>query len=150
MPFSTQTRAKLKEAYDLHFAATIERAEKQIILAKSGRMLLNYLDDEPVAPGTERSPFGHQNEARQVLNDAEQELQTWRPNLEPIQTSAGQMSNTLLPAENGEKVKSPTSIQSSEANTGKTASTQAGQQETTSTPETTTQQTDVSKEPTAA
>lgn len=41
------TRAKLKEAFAAQFAAVIERAEKQIILAKSGRALLNLLDDTP-------------------------------------------------------------------------------------------------------
>ena len=92
-----QTRQKLKEAYDLHFAATIERAEKQIILAKYGRRLLNYLDDTPVVPGDVRQPFAHPNDARQVLNDAEQELQAWQPNLEPIHSSAGGLGTNLMP-----------------------------------------------------
>jgi len=92
------TRAKLKEAYDLHFAATIERAEKQIILAKYGRRLLNYLDDTPVVPGDVRQPFAHANDARQVLNDAEQELQMWQPNLEQVHKSNALGSN-LMPNE---------------------------------------------------
>lgn len=92
-----QTRQKLKEAYDLHFAATIERAEKQIILARYGRRLLNYLDDTPVVPGDVRQPFAHTNDARQVLNDAEQELQAWQPNLEPIHSSAGGLGTNLMP-----------------------------------------------------
>lgn len=70
------TRQKIKEAYDVHFAATIERAEKQLILAKHGRRLLNLLDDTPVVPGDVRQPFPHVNEAKQVLYDAEQELQS--------------------------------------------------------------------------
>lgn len=41
------TRAKLKEAYALKFAAVVERAERQITLAKYGRMLLGLLDDTP-------------------------------------------------------------------------------------------------------
>ena len=49
-----QTRQKVKEAFDLQFAATIERAEKQIILAKHGRRMLNLLDDTPVVPGDVR------------------------------------------------------------------------------------------------
>jgi len=92
------TRAKLKEAYDLHLAATIERAEKQIILAKYGRRLLNYLDDTPVVPGDVRQSFAHVNDARQVLSDAEQELQLWQPNLEPVRTSGGLGAN-LMPNE---------------------------------------------------
>ncbi len=89
----------MKEAYDLHFAATIERAEKQIILAKYGRRLLNLLDDTPVVPGDVRQPFSNASEARQVLNDAEQELQQWQPNLEPIHTNAAGMGSNLMPAD---------------------------------------------------
>lgn len=92
------TRQKLKEAYDIHFAATIERAEKQIILAKHGRRLINYLDDTPVVPGDMRQPFGYTQDARQILNDAEAELHAWSPNLEPIQTS-GQLGANLMPTE---------------------------------------------------
>jgi hypothetical protein len=88
----------LNYRYDLHFAATIERAEKQVILAKYGRRLLNYLDDTPVVPGDVRQPFAHANDARQVLNDAEQELQMWQPNLEPVRTSGG-LGTNLMPNE---------------------------------------------------
>jgi Eisosome component PIL1 len=109
-----QTRQKLKEAYDIHFAATIERAEKQIILAKYGRRLLNYLDDAPVVPGDERQPFAHANEARQVLNDAEQELQAWQPHLEPIHSSAGNLGSNLMPSDERENLRSPASAKSSE------------------------------------
>lgn len=41
------TRAKLKEAYAAQFAAVVERSEKQCILARNGRALLNLLDDTP-------------------------------------------------------------------------------------------------------
>jgi hypothetical protein len=85
-------------SYDLHFAATIERAEKQIILAKYGRRLLNYLDDTPVVPGDVRQPFAHAHDARQVLTDAEQELQLWEPNLEPVHMHGGLGAN-LMPNE---------------------------------------------------
>ena len=66
-----QTRQKLKEAYEAEFAATIERAEKQIILAKHGRRLLQLLDDTPVVPGDAKPVYHHASQARQVLNDAE-------------------------------------------------------------------------------
>jgi len=92
------TRQKLKEAYDINFAATIERAEKQLILAKQGRRLLNLLDDTPVVPGDVRTPFEHGNEARQILNDAETELQSWEPTHEPISTS-GAIGTNLMPSE---------------------------------------------------
>ncbi|ETI24943.1 hypothetical protein G647_04313 [Cladophialophora carrionii CBS 160.54] len=93
------TRQKIKEAYDIHFAATIERAEKQIILAKYGRRLLNLLDDTPVVPGDVRQPFAQASEARQILADAEQELQRWEPHLEPIHSNAGGLGSNLMPAD---------------------------------------------------
>ncbi|KAK1657170.1 sphingolipid long chain base-responsive protein LSP1 [Colletotrichum godetiae] len=73
------TRQKLKEAYEAEFAATIERAEKQIILAKHGRRLLHLLDDTPVVPGDMRPTYHHAQQARQILNDAEDDLRDWRP-----------------------------------------------------------------------
>lgn len=81
----------------MHFAATIERAEKQIILARYGRRLLNLLDDTPVVPGDVRQPFEHVHEARKVLSDAEQELQAWEPHLEPIHSNAGGLGSNLMP-----------------------------------------------------
>jgi hypothetical protein len=93
------TRQKVKEAYDIHFAATIERAEKQIILARYGRRLLNLLDDTPVVPGDTRQPFAHERDARQILADAEQDLQGWQPHLEPIHSNAGGLASNLMPAE---------------------------------------------------
>lgn len=97
MTIAVQTRQKLKEAYDLHFAATIERAEKQILLARHGRRLLNLLDDTPVVPGDTRSPFEHAHQARQILNDAEEDLREWTPSLEPIPSSATDMGANLMP-----------------------------------------------------
>lgn len=93
-----QTRQKLKEAYDLHFAATIERAEKQILLARHGRRLLNLLDDTPVVPGDVRPPFEHLHQARQVLNDAEEDLREWTPHLDPVHSSAKNLGHNLMPA----------------------------------------------------
>ncbi|KAI9733913.1 MAG: hypothetical protein M1834_002568 [Cirrosporium novae-zelandiae] len=86
---SNITRQKLKEAYDVQLQAIIERAEKQIILARHGRRLLNLLDDKPVVPGDFRPAFDNGSEARQILNDAEEDLRSWEPNFEPIQSNAG-------------------------------------------------------------
>ncbi|KAI1299130.1 Eisosome component PIL1-domain-containing protein [Xylaria venustula] len=74
------TRKKLREAYDAEFAAVIERAEKQIILAKHGKRLLSLLDDTPVTPGDPRKAYEHGGAARQVLNDAEDDLKSWEKN----------------------------------------------------------------------
>ncbi|KAK5624719.1 hypothetical protein RRF57_000435 [Xylaria bambusicola] len=76
------TRKKLREAYDAEFAAVIERAEKQIILAKHGKRLLTLLDDTPVTPGDVRREYEHGSAARQVLNDAEDDLRSWEKNRE--------------------------------------------------------------------
>ncbi|EXJ88925.1 hypothetical protein A1O3_01989 [Capronia epimyces CBS 606.96] len=92
------TRQKLKEAFDVHFAATIERAEKQLILSRHGRRLLNLLDDTPVVPGDVRQPFEQASEARQILADAEDELLSWQPNVEPIQSNAGGLGSNLVPS----------------------------------------------------
>ncbi|KAJ9499389.1 hypothetical protein LTR99_009559 [Exophiala xenobiotica] len=92
------TRQKVKEAYDLHFAATIERAEKQIILARYGRQLVNLLDDTPVVPGDVRQPFEHSHEARAILSEAESELQAWEPRLEPIHSNAGGLATNAMPS----------------------------------------------------
>lgn len=62
----------------------IERAEKQIILARHVRRLLNFVDDTPVVPGDARQAYEHEAEARQVLEDAENDLRAWRPSVEPI------------------------------------------------------------------
>ncbi|KAL1877248.1 hypothetical protein Plec18167_004937 [Paecilomyces lecythidis] len=90
------TRQKLKEAYDLHLAATIERAEKQIILARQGRRLLNLLDDTPVVPGDPRQPYERGPEARQVLEDADNELRAWERNIEPVERG-GELAPNLMP-----------------------------------------------------
>ena len=91
----------MKGAYDLHFAATIERADKQIILARHGRRLLNLLDDTPIVPGDTRPAFEHGHQARQVLNDAEEDLREWTPNLEPIPSAATEMGVNLMPSQAG-------------------------------------------------
>lgn len=91
------TRQKFKEAYDLHTAAIIERAEKQILLAQQARRLINMLDDAPIVPGEERTPFQHTEAAREVLNDAEGSLRNWTPSVEPIRSAAGQLGSNAMP-----------------------------------------------------
>ncbi|AEO66149.1 uncharacterized protein THITE_2143793 [Thermothielavioides terrestris NRRL 8126] len=72
------TRQKFREAYTAEFLATIERAEKQAILARHGLRLLQLLDDAPVVPGDARPAYTHAPQARQILNDAEDDLREWR------------------------------------------------------------------------
>lgn len=71
------------------------------MLARHGRRLLNLLDDTPVVPGDTRPAFEHGAQARQVLNDAEEDLREWTPNLEPIPSTAGEMGTDLMPAQAG-------------------------------------------------
>jgi hypothetical protein len=94
---SFKTRQKFKEAYDHHFAATIERAEKQIILAKHARRLLNLVDDTPVVPGDLHPPFAGTEEARQVLNDAEDDLRNYELHVEPIHSNSGNLGAGAMP-----------------------------------------------------
>lgn len=69
------------------------------MLARHGRRLLNLLDDTPVVPGDTRPAFEHSHQARQVLNDAEEDLREWTPNLEPIPSAATEMGVNLMPAQ---------------------------------------------------
>ncbi|PYI19961.1 hypothetical protein BO99DRAFT_383412 [Aspergillus violaceofuscus CBS 115571] len=92
------TRSKFKEAYDIHLAAVIERGEKQILLARHARRLLNHLDDTPVVPGDSPREYDQISATRQVIEDAENELRAWESSAEPIHTSAGDaLDSTLLP-----------------------------------------------------
>lgn len=71
------------------------------MLARHGRRLLNLLDDTPVVPGDTRPAFEHAHQARQVLNDAEEDLREWQPNLEPVHSAATEMGSNLMPAQAG-------------------------------------------------
>ena len=86
----------------------VERAEKQIILARHARRLLNYVDDSPVVPGDARQAYDHELEARQVLEDAENDLRSWVPTVDPIPTAdlpangvEAQDAESLLDGTNG-------------------------------------------------
>ncbi|CAK7273849.1 hypothetical protein SEPCBS119000_005868 [Sporothrix epigloea] len=111
------TRQKLKEAFEAEFAATIERAEKQIILARHGQRLLKLLDDSPVVPGDSRSAYQYSGQARQILNDAEDDLREWQPELgeEMSETAAtnGHHRNSTGSAEAGNGIVSggPASVE---------------------------------------
>ncbi|KAK1768445.1 Eisosome component PIL1-domain-containing protein [Phialemonium atrogriseum] len=89
---SNVTRQKLRESYDVEFAAIIERAEKQIILARHGQRLLKLLDISPSVPGDSRPAYEGGAQARQILNDAEDDLREWRP--EPTDEDAATVAAT--------------------------------------------------------
>ncbi|KAL2859045.1 Eisosome component PIL1-domain-containing protein [Aspergillus pseudodeflectus] len=83
------TRQRFKEALHVNLAAVIERGEKQALLARHARRLLNCLDDTPVIPGDEPKEYAHGDEAKQIIEDAERELHSWESNIEPVETGAG-------------------------------------------------------------
>ncbi|KAL4945648.1 Eisosome component PIL1-domain-containing protein [Aspergillus oleicola] len=82
------TRQRFKEAYSVHLAAVIERSEKQALLARHARRLLNCLDDTSVIPGDEPKPYARSDEAKQIVEDAERELHSWEGEWEPVETRA--------------------------------------------------------------
>ncbi|KAI9871699.1 MAG: hypothetical protein M1823_008370, partial [Watsoniomyces obsoletus] len=94
---SNVTRQKFKVAYDQHLTATIERAEKQAILAKHARRLLNLIDDTPIVPGDTHPAFAEEEAARQVLNDAEADLRDYRLDVEPISSNSGSLGVGAMP-----------------------------------------------------
>lgn len=89
------TRATLKEAGDVFWSAYIERAEKQIILAKTARKLLALIDDTPVVPGDSHKEFERAEEAKRIFQEMETVYETYQPNLEPIRTA--KLQRNLMP-----------------------------------------------------
>ncbi|GFP53853.1 hypothetical protein ACSS6W_001480 [Trichoderma asperelloides] len=73
------TRQNFREAFQIELAAAIERAEKEVILAKHGFRLLELLDANTVAPGERFVPYEHGVQAHQVLSDAEANLKEYQP-----------------------------------------------------------------------
>jgi hypothetical protein len=59
--------------------------------------VLNLLDDTPIVPGDTHLEFANGEHARQILNDAEDELRNWQPNLEPIHSTAGNLGVGAMP-----------------------------------------------------
>lgn len=59
--------------------------------------MLNLLDDTPVIPGDTRPQFENGNQARQILNDAEEDLRDWRLEADDVPIS-NQLDSNLMPA----------------------------------------------------
>jgi hypothetical protein len=62
--------------------------------------MLNLLDDTPIVPGDAHPAFGGGEMAREVLNDAEDELRNWQANIEPIHSYAGALGAGAMPSNN--------------------------------------------------
>ena len=55
-----------------------------------------------MVPGDARpNTFEHAAQARQILNDAEEDLREWQSSVEPITYQSQGMSSTLMPSEAG-------------------------------------------------
>ena len=100
------TRQKLKEAYTQQVNAVIERSEKQAILAKHTRRLLELLDDTPVVPGAERAAYENESAAKDILLDAEEDLGKWKPSKDSQMPSSRLESNLLPSLGNGSVIQS--------------------------------------------
>ena len=68
------------------------------MLARHARRLVSLLDDTPVVPGDARPAFENSAQARQILNDAEEDLRDWTPSIEPIASSASDLTTNLMPS----------------------------------------------------
>ncbi|KAF3484385.1 sphingolipid long chain base-responsive protein PIL1 [Arthroderma uncinatum] len=102
---TNMTRQKFKQAFDMHLASTIERAEKQAQLARHGRRLLALIDDTPVVPGEGRGQFDQTEESRQIMEDAESDLKSWEAELEPVpMASEGLIPRKIRAQTNGNGV----------------------------------------------
>ena len=94
------------------------------MLARHSRRLLNLLDDTPVVPGDTRPAFDNGAQGRQILNDAEEDLREWTPNFEPVTSSSGQISSTLMPAQGGTVASSDAGELASTTGEGSTVGTE--------------------------
>jgi len=52
-----------------------------------------------VVPGDVRPVYEHANHARQILNDAEDDLREWQPEIEEVGSSSQGLGSNLMPAE---------------------------------------------------
>ena len=91
-----KTRSKFKQAFDLHLASLIERSEKQVLLARHARRVLNCLDDSPVIPGDSRRQYEHEAQTRQIVQDAENDMNSYEKNIVPVENRSAELSAALL------------------------------------------------------
>lgn len=66
-------------------------------MAKHARRLLNLVDDTPIVPGDAHPAFTEGETARQVLNDAEDDLRRYQLDVEPIHSNAGNLGVGAMP-----------------------------------------------------
>lgn len=59
---------------------------------------MNLVDDTPIVPGDTHPVFEGAEAARQVLNDAEDDLRNYELHVEPIQSFSGNLGVGAMPA----------------------------------------------------
>ncbi|KAL4810867.1 Eisosome component PIL1-domain-containing protein [Aspergillus unguis] len=111
------TRQRFKEAYSVHLAAVIERGEKQALLARHARRLLNCLDDTSVIPGDEPEVYDRGDEAKQIVEDAEKSLHAWEGDFEPVETRA-HITAGAVPASTSQQSSAPEALATGVPTTG--------------------------------
>lgn len=63
-----------------------------------------------MVPGDVRQPFANAGEARQILNDAEVQLQGWHPDLEAIHSNAAGLGPNAIDQTPGPESEAPSSV----------------------------------------
>ena len=56
---------------------------------------MELLDDSPVVPGDSRPVYEHGSQARQILNDCEDDLREWQPEADQFRTPVESRSPSL-------------------------------------------------------
>lgn len=64
-----------------------------------------------MVPGDTREPYTQSEQARQILADAEEDLQHWEPHLEPIHSAGGDLGANLMPGRTAEATNGAPSIE---------------------------------------
>lgn len=74
---SNITRERLKLAFNYKFDSIRELSEKFVLIAGYGKALLELLDESPVTPGEQRPGYDGYEASRQIIMDAEADLESW-------------------------------------------------------------------------
>lgn len=90
--------------------------------------MLNLLDDTPVVPGDTRQTYEQTEQARQILDDAAEDLKHWEPRLEPIPSAVGDLGANLMPGRGVETAEGAPSTEGA-ASEGRGASRSSYQKE---------------------
>ncbi|KAK9455659.1 Eisosome component PIL1/LSP1, partial [Dipodascopsis uninucleata] len=71
------TRDRLQASLRAQIDALQERCEKELVLVRYGRQLLDLLNGEMVVPGQGRAPYLGEEQSRQILARVDRDLRAW-------------------------------------------------------------------------